>query len=119
MPWKESTVVTQRQELVSLAVAEGANVTELCQRFGISRKTAYKWIARFKVDGAAGLQNQSRRPHSSPEKADAEIVQHVLELRDKHPTWGGRKLRRRLQDLGKTSVPAASTITEILRRNQR
>lgn len=119
MPWKETTVVTQRQELVSLAVAEGANVSELCRRFGVSRKTAYKWIARYEVDGVTGLQDQSRRPRSSPEKTSTEIEQRVLELRDQHPAWGGRKLRRRLQDLGHLEVPAASTITEILRRNQR
>jgi transposase InsO family protein len=104
---------------VNLAVAEGANVSELCQRFGISRKTAYKWIARYRGEGVAGLQDRSRRPHLSPEKTATAIEQRVLELRTEHPAWGGRKLRRRLQDLGHIEVPAASTITEILRRHQR
>ena len=63
MPWKKVSVVSSRQEFVSLALAEGANVSELCRRFNISQKTGYKWIGRFKREGERGLQDRSRRPH--------------------------------------------------------
>lgn len=115
--WKVDSVVEQRQEFVALAAAEGANVSELCRRFGIARKTGYKWLARHRVLGAEGLADRSRRPERSPERTAAEIEERVVALRKKHPAWGGRKLRRRLADLGMTRVPAASTITGVLRRH--
>ena len=119
MAWREASIVQQRFEFVTLATAEGANVADLCRRFGISRETGYKWIARFKLSGRANLENQPRRPRTSPDKTSAAIEAAVIALRDKHPAWGGRKLRARLLALGQTDVPAASTITAILRRHAR
>ena len=104
-----------RREFCELAGRDGANVSELCTRFTISRKTGYKWLARSRAEGEAGLADQSRRPTMSPRLSDAETVERVLALRAKRPTWGGRKLKRRLEDRGE-GAPAASTITEILRR---
>jgi transposase InsO family protein len=94
-------------------------MSELCRRFGISRKTGYKWLGRVKGAGAAGLADRSRRPRRSPGRTAAVMEAQVVELRGAHPAWGGRKLRRRLLDLGAQGVPAASTITEILRRHKR
>lgn len=119
MAWKEVTVLSLRKEFVSLATGDDANISELCRRFGISRKTGYKWLRRFDEDGIDGLADRSRRPLSSPAKTLPDIEQIVLDLRDNHPAWGGRKLRRRLLDLGEEYVPRESTITEILRRNAR
>ena len=116
MPWKVGSEVDRRQEFVELAKVEGTNVSELCLRFGISRKTGYKWLQRYAAQGMAGLLNQSRRPQATPGRTSAELEQQVLELREAHPRWGGRKLRRRMQNQGVSAVPAASTITEILRR---
>lgn len=117
MPWQEVTPMSQRRDFIALATAPGANISELCRRFGISRKSAYKWLARYKSHGLTGLENRSRRPHSSPRKVAARLEGDVLALRKKHPAWGGRKLRARLQALGKVEVPSASTITAILERN--
>src|SRR5437016_3390842 len=119
MPWKECTTVSLRRELVVLCQAEGANVALLCQRYGVSRKTAYKWLRRFQQQGEAGLADQSRRPHGSPGRTTPEMEQQVLAIRTEHPAWGGRKIRARLQHLGLPGVPAASTITAILHRQQR
>jgi transposase InsO family protein len=119
MAWREASTVEQRFEFVTLASAEGANIAALCRRFGVSRETGYKWIARFKAGDKAGLRDQSRRPRSSPERTGEEIEAAVIALRDKHPAWGGRKLRARLLALGQEDVPAASTITAILRRHGR
>jgi len=118
MPWKESTCMTQRREFVLLANVPEVNVSQLCDRFGISRKTGYKWRARFQTGEAQALADRSRRPHRSPHRTLASIEEQILALRTEHPAWGGRKLRARLLALGHASVPAASTITAILHRHQ-
>jgi len=117
MSWKECDAVSLRREFVSLASVEGANISELCRRFGIARKTGYKWLKRFREIGEAGLHDQSRRPHRVRCPTPAEIEQRVLVVREEHPSWGGRKIHHRLKNLGMKSPPAASTITEILRRH--
>ncbi len=65
MAWKDVTTMSQRLEFVVLASAEGVNVSELCRRFGVSRKTGYKWLSRYAAEGSAGLVDQSRRPLES------------------------------------------------------
>ena len=117
MPWQEVTPMSQRRDFIALATLPGANISELCRRFGISRKSAYKWLGRFKEKGASGLEDRSRRPHASPRKVANAVEEDVLALRKQHPAWGGRKLRARLQTLGKVAVPSASTITAILDRH--
>lgn len=102
-----------RQEFVHLASQNTLTMTELCQRFNISRQTGYKWLNR----GENALSDQSRRPASSPSKTPAAMEQEVVRLRQAHPRWGGRKIRRRLQDLGFEAVPQASTVTDILHRH--
>jgi transposase InsO family protein len=107
--------MSQRLEFVVLATGSGLAFSELCRRFGVSRKTGYKWIARFKAGGQEALVERSRRPHRSPRLIAPKVAQTVIALREE-TTWGGRKLRRRLEMLGFTPLPAASTCTEILRR---
>lgn len=119
MPWKDTTIVSLRLEFVTLALKEDANLSQLCKRFGISRKTGYKWLERFLEEGPTGLLDRSRRPHYSPLRTPKVVEQAVLKLRDEHPSWGGRKIARRLRVLGVEGVPAPSTITAILRRNDR
>ena len=68
MPWNENTCVSLRLEFVTLALVEEANISCLCARFGISRKTGYKWIERFLDEGVEGLQDRSKRPHHSPRR---------------------------------------------------
>lgn len=119
MSWKVSSLMSQRREFVRLAQAEGVNFSQLCERFGISRKTGYKWLKRFSAKGDEGLADHSRRPLQSPHRTDQEIEQAICQLRDKHPAWGGRKLHARLKALGQEDTPAPSTITGILRRHSR
>ena len=121
MVWKATSIVEQREEFARLASVAGANMSELCERFGISRTSGYKWLARFRADGRGGLRDQSRRPQTNPTRTAALIEQRVVELRQQHPAWGGRKLRTRLralQAVAEKELPSASTITEILRRHQ-
>jgi len=118
MPWKVSSQVSERLEFVLLASNPAANIRQLCRQFGISPTTAYKWRERFLSDGSPALHGQSRRPHHSPLKTSAALERAILELRLKHPAWGGRKLRARLIALAHQKVPSASTITAILHRHQ-
>ena len=116
MPWKEASSMSLRRELVELASGEGRNISELCARFGVSRKTAYKWLSRHQVEGLAGLTDQSRRPRQSPERTSQRVEAAIVALRKQHPAWGARKLRARLVALGHKGLPAASTVHAILLR---
>lgn len=116
MPWKEVSVMSSRREFVQLADQSGANVAQLCRRFGISRNTGHKLLKRYRAEGRLALQDRSRRPHRSPTRTAAAIEKQVVQLRQQ-THWGGRKLRRRLHDMGFSDVPAASTISDILRRH--
>ncbi len=117
MPWKEATSMSLRLEFIHLAELENANISELCRRFGISRKTGYKWIQRYREEGESGLADRSRRPHHSPKRTSAEIEAEVDGVRREHPAWGGRKIKAYLERKGHKQLPSPSTITEILRRN--
>jgi len=116
MTWDIQDTMSLREEFVRLAGQEGANRRELCRRFGISPQTAYKWLARYANEGKAGLLDRSRRPKSSPAQTPAEVQAAVVDLRREHPAWGGRKISRRLQDLGRVTV-APSTVSSILHRH--
>ena len=116
MPWSTRDTMSLREEFISLATQEGANRRELCRRFGISPQTGYKWLARHATLGLGGLVDLSRRPKTSPRITCEDSQQAVLALRREHPAWGGRKIARRLQDLGHASL-APSTVTAILHRH--
>jgi transposase InsO family protein len=117
MPWRISSAMSERHEFVLLANQEKANIRQLCRRFGISSKTAYKWLRRFREKGVVGLADCSRRPHHSPAQTPVEIEKKVLAVHRKYPDWGGRKLQQRLVDLGHQSLPSPNTFTAILRRH--
>ena len=117
MTWRVSTVVDQRRELVEAVIADAGRVGQVSQRAGVSRQTAYKWLARYKAEGDAGLQDRSRRPKVSPRRTPGEMEERVCELRRRHPAWGGRKLHYRLKALDIEGVPSPSAITDILARN--
>jgi transposase InsO family protein len=110
--------MSQREEFARLASQPGAKLAELCRRYGISRKTGYKWLNRFEEGSAGWSGDLSRRPHHSPGQTPDLIEAQVLGVRDAHPSWGGRKIRRVLERVG-TPSPSASTITAILARHGR
>jgi transposase len=113
VPWSEKSIMSQRGEFLRLFAQEGVDRWELCRRFGVSPTTGYRLLARYRQEGEAGLADRSRRPLRSP----APMEDLVLGVREENPAWGGRKIRRRLQDLGHQGVPRASTITVVLHRN--
>ncbi|WP_439684034.1 Integrase catalytic domain-containing protein [Cupriavidus oxalaticus] len=117
MPWSTRDIMSLRLEFIDLALQPGSNRRELCRRFQISPQTAYKWLSRHAQQGPAGLADRSRRPQASPARTCAELEQRVIDLRRENPAWGGRKISRRLADMGYVEVPAPSTVTAILRRH--
>jgi transposase InsO family protein len=119
MAWKECDRVSLRREFVALASVQGACIATLCRRFGIARKTGYKWLDRYHDQGPKGLLDRTRRPHRCRMPTPPEVEARVLEARDRHPAWGGRKLHHWLRGQGLRHVPAPSTITAILGRHGR
>jgi len=117
MPWKPIATMTLRSEFIHLALNDTVPFKRLCERFQISRKTGYKWLARYENDPHASLADQSRRPAHSPARTTDTVTQHILALRRQHAAWGGRKIHHRLVALGIKQVPAPSTITHILHRH--
>lgn len=118
MPWRELSVMEQREEFVRLASVKGANKSELCRRFGISRDKGYKWLRRYQAGDRSSLCDRSRRPHQSPLRTNAATEAEVLRIRARsNNAWGARKIARVMETSGWATVPALSTITEILRRH--
>lgn len=115
MPWKEDTVEQQRANFIRQANEEGSNFSALCRQYGITRKTGYKWMARYRQ--GESLANQSKAPYFRPRQTPPDVEELVLSVRIKHPTWGPRKILRSLADKGNEGLPAASTVAAILKRN--
>lgn len=117
MPWKVNSLMDQRMRFIVDWDSGDYSVAQLCRIYGMSRPTAYKWLARYRAEGIEGLHDRSRAPHHHPHAVPKEIEEAVLAIRLTHPTWGPKKLRHRLQrDHPQTAWPARSTIAEILRR---
>lgn len=117
MGWREVSVADQRQEFVMLASLAGANVSALCDRFGISRQTGHMWLRRFAA-GEHDFGDRSRRPLYSPRRLSGELEALILSVRDAHPAWGARKIAAVLRRDGIAS-PAASTVHAVLSRHGR
>ncbi len=117
MPWKKRDLMALKKEFLEKALIETANISALCKEHHISRKTAYKWIKRFKQDGINGLLEQSKRPLISPSRISEESLLTILETRNEFSSWGGRKLRQYLVNLGKKDLPSEATFNRILLRH--
>jgi len=117
MPWQEQSTMSLRHEFVILASQPDTNIRALCRQYRISPTTGYTLLTRFRAEGAAGLANRSRRPHTAPRRTAPETEAAVIALRQEHPAWGGRKLAARRTALGHAAVPHPNTITDLLRRH--
>jgi transposase InsO family protein len=105
----------QRTYLVEDIRAGERSISELCRERGVSRPTAYKWLERSRQ--GESMEDRSRVPLSSPLKTSAAVESVILRAREKHPCWGGRKLKAYLERMGEAGIPSAKTVTAILRRN--
>ncbi|PJZ74494.1 IS481 family transposase, partial [Leptospira perolatii] len=100
------------------AVVDGMiSMSSLCETFGISRKTGYKWINRYREEGPEGLLDRSKTPHSNPNSISFAKERMILTVRKKHPTWGPKKILAVLENHHpELEWPAASTIGSLLKR---
>lgn len=117
MPWQECSIMSSRQEFLSLVSQPGSNFSRLCQRFGISRKTGYKWRQRSQQGDGRDLGDRSRRPQHSPLRTAAKIEGQVLAIHDQY-TWGARKVAHCLERDQQITL-AKSTVHSILQRHGR
>lgn len=115
MPWSERKKSELREEFASVYEAGKTNMATLCREYGISRKTGYKWLERYRAGEELG--DHPRRPVNGPNKTPVETERAILEIREKHPAWGARKIQRLLQNRGESVPPSISTVGNILRRN--
>lgn len=107
----------QRVAFIADWLRDEWTMTELAARYGISRKAAYKWVARYEADPATGLCERSRAPHQHGRAMVASVREAIIALRRAHPTWGPKKLRAVLQEREpRQAWPAASTMGDALRR---
>jgi putative transposase len=115
MPWKGVTVSEQRLRFIEDFQLGYYSISELADRFSISRRTAHKWINRYREHGQTGFHELSRRPTSCPWQTETAIVEELIGLRKTHPRWGPKKLldlmHRRDPD---RQLPAISTAARIL-----
>ena len=117
MPWSETCAMDERMRFVIAASEDEAVMSEICAEFGISRQSGYKWLERYRREGAEGLKERSRAPIRHGRARDEELVEAALALRERHPTWGPKKLRRKLGErFPEAPAPARSTIGDWLRK---
>jgi len=118
MPWKETSPMKERLHFLRDHASGVFNFTELCQHYRVSTKTGYKWLHRFEEEGVDGLQDQSRKPHSSPNQIDKGRADILLQTKRRHPKLGPKKIKG-LLELDRPSVnwPAVSTIGELFKKH--
>jgi transposase InsO family protein len=117
VPWSETSCMEQRARFVLEALQGHFSMAELCYRYGISRKTGYKWIERYHREGVGGCEDRSRAPRKHPNATSAKIVARIVRLRREHRSWGPRTLHAYLvREYPDTKWPSPSTIGEILKR---
>ena len=117
MAWKETCVMDERMSFIAACLEGDESVAALCRHFSISRKTGHKWLSRYRADGAFGLLDRSRAPHSHGRSMSEETAAAVIALRHRYPSWGPRKIKAWLEDRHPEQPwPAASTIGALLDR---
>lgn len=118
MPWKESSVMEERLRFVA-RLLDGEAMTEVCREFGISRKTGYKILDRYKEHGLEALCDRSRRPVRYANQLPGQIESLIVRIKREKPHWGARKIREILikRLAGDVRVPAKSTVHAVLDRH--
>lgn len=118
MPWKEQSKMEERMRFVS-RLFEGEEMSGLCREFGISRKTGYKFLERYKECGLEAFTDRSRRPYRYGNQLPFQVETAVVQLKKEKPHWGARKLRELLvrKFSSEVKVPAVSTIHAVLDRH--
>lgn len=117
MPWKETRAMDERKRFIEMWLTGNYTLSELCAAFGVSRKTGYKWVERFKQGGFPGLAERSRAPLHHPNEISRAVEASLLEMRDKWH-WGPDKLLRKvLEQHPDWILPARSSVARLLSRH--
>ena len=116
MPWRATCPMDERTRFLAACLVGDEAMSVLCRRAGVSRKTGYKWLARYRAEGPPGLVERSHAPHRQPQALPRHLAEAIVALRGHHPHWGPRKLRAWLQQRRPGPWPAASTIGVLLQR---
>jgi putative transposase len=117
MPWREVCPMQERMRFIMAVLEQADSMAALCEEFFVSRKTGYKWLARYRERGAAGLEEVSHAPARVPWAISPAHAQAIIGLRRAHPSWGPRKLRAKLLTRApEQRWPAPSTMGELLKR---
>jgi transposase len=113
----ELGLVEQRYQAVLEVLNDGALVTDVARRTGVSRQTVHEWLVRYANHGLAGLADSSSKPRSCPHQMSPEVEARIVELRREHPGWGPRTLAHRLSVEGFVPVPGRTSIYRCLVRH--
>lgn len=117
MPWRASFILDERIRFIADVEGGEETMAALCRRYGISRKTGYVWLARYRGEGPAGLTDRSHAPHCHGRSTSPALTDAILALRARRPSWGPRKLIAKLAMLEPgIDWPSASTAGAILKR---
>jgi putative transposase len=117
MPWLETMPMDERWKFVHEWFADRFDRSALCERYGVSRKTGYKWVTRFEEEGKRGLKDRSRAPHTCPHKIGDDVAELLCDARRQHPGWGAVKLLGWLEARHpRIAWPAPSTVSDLLDR---
>ena len=118
MPWRETEVVKLREEFVLKTLGNMMPFTQLCAEYGVSRKTGYKWMDRFKKGGLPALYDQSRKPRSSPDALDESIVCELIRIKKSvAKSWGPKKVLNLYERRhGRANAPSLSSVKRVLDR---
>lgn len=118
MPWRQVNPMDERVRFVVESQLDLITMSDLCRKYGISRKTGYKWLQRYDEHGLEGFKELSRAPLSCPHKTPDKIASRLIELRQCYPVWGPKKLVALLEhELGVGNAPSPSTAGAILSRH--
>ena len=118
MPWSHTSPMDQKPPFIAAYLRDRLSMTELCEFYGVSRKTEYTWIDRDLTHGPQGLEERSRRPSTSPRHTPDDVVAAILEARPRHPSWGAKKLVSILSTRHpRWPWPARSTVCDSLSRH--
>lgn len=110
--------MSERIRLMADHLGGDYTVTELALKYGVSRKTVYKWLARHSEEGWEGLQDRSRAPLCHPNAISEAVERQILLIKERRPLWGAPKIRQKvMESLGSSRCPAESTVSEVLRRH--
>lgn len=116
MAWHIKNSNQMKKEFINKLIEPGVNKSEICRIYGISRKTGYKWLSRYKSEGERGLRERTRRPKTGIRSVSESTILRIVALRVEHRFWGADKIKEILRREGIQPLPSRATIHRILKQ---